>query len=151
VTWGASTAATSYKVMRFPQYDSGQLVELAEVSALMYDDATGEAGLHYYYYVLACASAVGCSPPSGSDIGYRAQATPTATPTRTATVTATRTPTRTATLTATRTHTATPTRTTTATRTLTATPTRRPTNTPGPSPTWVPGAAPRVFLPIVMK
>jgi fibronectin type 3 domain-containing protein len=121
LTWNASEGAGAYEVMRAASQGGAQ-TEIGTPETTTFDDTTGAAGVTYFYWVKAC-SFIGCSDLSGYDTGYRANPTPTRTPTRT------------------RTRTPTP----------TATYTLRPTNTPGPSPTWVPGAAPRMFLPILMK
>ena len=80
VTWNASAAATSYHVYRNTTNDSGSALSLASVTSTSYDDSTA-SGTQVYWYWVRAFNAVGGSPYSTSDSGYRAGAGPTPTPT----------------------------------------------------------------------
>ena len=153
VVWNASSAATSYKVLRYTSNAPSSAAQIGTSVANLYDDAVADPGTVYYYWLVATNSA-GDSPLSSPDTGYRAvTATPTPTPTATSTpapptptATATptltpaptRTPTPPPTPTAIATATAPPTPTATATPTLTPAPTRTPTPPPSPTATATP-------------
>jgi hypothetical protein len=79
ITWNAAAAATSYHVYRNTTNDSGSALSLASVTSTSYDDS-GASGTQVYWYWVRAFNAVGGSPYSASDSGYRAGAGPTPTP-----------------------------------------------------------------------
>jgi PKD repeat protein len=80
ITWNASAGATSYHVYRNTANDSGSAVALTTVTTTSCDDTSASTAQVYWYWVRAF-NAVGGSPYSVSDSGYRAGAGPTPTPT----------------------------------------------------------------------
>jgi len=81
ILWNASAGATSYHVYRNTTNDSNTATDLGYVTGTGADDMSAVAGTTYYYWVKAF-NALGGSPFSSPDTGFRATgAAPTPTPT----------------------------------------------------------------------
>lgn len=81
ILWNTSAGATSYHVYRNTTNDSNTATDLGYVTGTGADDMSAVAGTTYYYWVKAF-NALGGSPFSSPDTGYRATGTqPTPTPT----------------------------------------------------------------------
>ncbi|MBL8878304.1 MAG: hypothetical protein JNG88_04210, partial [Phycisphaerales bacterium] len=70
VTWTASAGATSYDVFRNTVNNSGTAVVIGTTASSPFADATGTAGVTYFYWVIA-ENACGSSGFSNSDSGRR--------------------------------------------------------------------------------
>jgi hypothetical protein len=83
ILWNASAGATSYHIYRNTANDSGTAADIGTVGGVSADDISAVTGTTYYYWLKAF-NALGGSPFSSPDTGYRAtgaQPTPTPTPT----------------------------------------------------------------------
>jgi hypothetical protein len=81
ILWNTSAGATSYHVYRNTTNDSNTATDLGYVTGTGADDMSAVAGTTYYYWVKAF-NALGGSPFSSPDTGFRATgAAPTPTPT----------------------------------------------------------------------
>jgi hypothetical protein len=81
ILWNASAGATSYHVYRNTTNDTGTATDLGYTTGPGADDMSAVAGTTYWYWVKAF-NALGGSPFSSPDTGYRST-TPVATPTPT--------------------------------------------------------------------